>query len=72
MRIWFAAFIGLAMQIATPSQPPQILQIHREALKPGSEAVYQDIEEDTARLQAKLGCPHPYLAIESLTGSKEV
>jgi hypothetical protein len=51
---------------------PQILQIHRESLKPGSEAAYQAIEEDTARLQAALGCPHPYLAIESLTGSKEV
>lgn len=60
------------MQTATPSQPPRILQIHREALKPRSEALYQAIEEDTARLQAKHGCPHPYLAVESLTGSKEV
>jgi len=41
-------------------------------LKPGSEAAYQAIEEDTARISAALGCPHPYLAAESLTGSKEV
>jgi len=72
MRGWFAVIIGLAMQTGTPSQPPQILQIHREALKPGSEAAYQQIEEDTARVQSRLGCPHPYLAIESLTGTKEV
>lgn len=60
------------MQIAVHPQPPRILQIHRESLKPGSEVAYREIEEDTARLQVKLGCPHPYLAIESLSGSKEV
>jgi hypothetical protein len=68
----FAAFVGLAMQIAAHPEPPPILQIHREALKPGSEAAYQEIEEDTARICARLRCPHPYLGIESLTGSKEV
>jgi hypothetical protein len=72
MRTCFAVLIGLAMQMATHSQPPQILQIHREALKPGSEAAYQEIEEGTARICAELGCPHPYLGIESLTGPKEV
>jgi hypothetical protein len=51
---------------------PQILQIHREPLKPGSEAAYQAIEADSARICAELGCPHPYLGIEALTGSKEV
>lgn len=68
----FAVFIALAMQIAAHPQPPPILQIHREALKPGSEAAYRENEEDTARICAELGCPHPYLGIESLTGSKEV
>jgi hypothetical protein len=64
--------IGLAMRIATPAQPPQILQIYREPLKPGSEAAYHAIEEATARISAELECPHPYLGLESLTGSKEV
>ena len=72
MRTGFVGVIGLVMQIATAVQPPQILQIYREPLKPGSEAAYHAIEEDTARISAPLGCPHPYLAIESLTGSKEV
>jgi hypothetical protein len=38
MPAGFAAFVGLAMQIVAHPQPPRILQIHREVLKPGSEA----------------------------------
>jgi hypothetical protein len=34
--------------------------------------VKRQIEEETAHLSAKLGCPHPYLAMESLTGPKEI
>jgi hypothetical protein len=60
------------MQIAALSQPAQILQIYREPLKPGCESAYDAIEQDNARLSAELGCPHPYLGAESLTGSKEV
>jgi hypothetical protein len=60
------------MQIIAPEQPPHILQIYRERLKPGSESAYHAIEEDTARMAAALGCPHPYLGAESVTGSKEV
>jgi hypothetical protein len=72
MRAGFVAFFGLVMQIAPTAKPPHILQIHREALKPGSEAAYHAIEEDTARICEALGCPHPYLGAESLTGPKEV
>jgi len=72
MRAYFAFFLALAMQTAAPPQPAQILAIYREPLKPGSEAEYKEIEEDAARISAELGCPHPYLAIESLTGPKEV
>ena len=50
----------------------KILQIVREPLKPGSEAAYYALEEDTAHAAAALGCPHPYLGAESVTGSKEV
>lgn len=59
------------MHIATPGRPPQILQIYREPLKPGTEAGYHLIEEDAARAAAALGCPHPYLGLEKVTGSKE-
>jgi len=41
-------------------------------LKPGKETAYGELEADTARICARLGCPHPYLAIKALTGPKEV
>jgi len=50
----------------------RILQIVREPLKPGSEAAYDAIERDQARISKAFGCPHPYLAAESLTGPTEV
>jgi hypothetical protein len=50
----------------------QLLQIVREPLRPGSEAAYDALERDQARVSAAFGCPHPYLAAESLTGPKEV
>ena len=53
-------------------QPPRLLQIHREALNAGAEAAYDAIETDTARLCAALGCPHPYLALTTVTGPPEV
>jgi hypothetical protein len=56
----------------TQERPPQILQIHRDFLRSGSEAAYAKIEQDAARVCAGLGCPHPYLAIESVSGPKEV
>ena len=64
-------FAMLALQSFEPLVPP-ILQIFREPLKPGAEADYRVIEEETARLAVELQCPHPYLGAESLTGPKEV
>jgi hypothetical protein len=72
MRPSLLVLLGLALEAAPRPQPPPLLQIHREPLKPGSEASYLEVESETARLCAELGCPHPYLAIESLSGSKEV
>src|ERR1700736_2146676 len=68
----FAGLIGLSMQVGAQSQPPQILQIYRDLLKPGSRAAYSEVEQDIARACAELGFPHPYLAIEPLTGPEEV
>jgi len=72
MLIPIPLLFGIAMMQAVQMQPPQILLIAREPLKPGGETEYREIEEETARLSAKLGCPHPYLAAESLTGPKEI
>jgi hypothetical protein len=53
-------------------EPPQILQVFREPLKPGTDAPYDAIERETSSIAATLGCPNPYLGIEALTGPKEV
>jgi len=53
-------------------QPPAILQIYRDTVKPGREADFKAVEEDAARICAELKFPHDHLAIESLSGPKEV
>ncbi|MDQ2979521.1 MAG: hypothetical protein M3R62_09880, partial [Acidobacteriota bacterium] len=49
-----------------------ILEIYREPVKPGSEVAYRAVEEDGARICADMKFPHSHLAIESLSGPKEV
>ena len=49
-----------------------ILQIYRETVATGREADYDALEQDTAQHAARLGCPNPYLAAESLRGPKVV
>jgi hypothetical protein len=41
-------------------------------LKPGRRAAYKTIEQEAARICARLDFPNPHLALESLTGPKEV
>lgn len=66
-----ATVVAILMSIPAVAQSaPRILLIAREPLKPGAEAEYDRIESDTATLAAKLGCPHPYLALQPLSGAK--
>jgi len=53
------------------SHPPQILEVARERLKPGSVHEIHKIEVDAARICISLEFPHRYLVLESLTGLKE-
>jgi len=65
------ATIQLLMNIPAMAQSaPRILLIARERLKSGAEAKYDRIESETAVVAAKLGCPHPYLALEPRSGAK--
>ena len=54
------------------SNPPAIVQLHHERLKPGAEAAYSKNEEGIAGVCARFKCPNPYLALESVAGPKEV
>lgn len=60
------------MTATAPEPYPAILQIYRDPLVSGQEATYRTAEEDAARICAELNCPNPHLALESLTGQKEV
>ncbi len=67
-----AVWISLGVPLMAQERPPQILQIVRESLKQSGEAAFKAIEEDAARICADLKCPNSHLAMESLTGPKEV
>jgi hypothetical protein len=53
------------------AHPPQILEVAREYLKPGSVQAVHKIEVDAAQICIRLKFPHRYLVLESLTGPKE-
>lgn len=60
----------LANTLAMAQSAPRILLIAREPVKPGAEAEYDRVESETATLAVKDGCPHPYLALQPLSGAK--
>jgi hypothetical protein len=51
---------------------PEFLLIAHERLRPGSEEAYDKNELQLATVCATLKCPHPYLALATVTGPKEV
>jgi hypothetical protein len=51
---------------------PELLLIVRERLRPGAEAAYGDAESAIAEASARLGCPHPYLALAPVDGTPEI
>jgi hypothetical protein len=63
--------MSLTMSTHVSTQRTQLLQIVREPLKPGSEEAYDALEREQAHTSAALGCPHPYLGAETLTGARE-
>jgi hypothetical protein len=78
LMVWVLVLDGSLQPAPQPqpktvhAEPPRILYIYREYWKPGTQAALNRIETKGARMCIDLKCPHPYLGIESLTGSKEV
>lgn len=72
MRLLLAA-CALSAVVVPPRTPTvTVLMLYRDQVAPEREAEYRAIEEDAARICVELDCPHPHLALESLTGPKEV
>jgi hypothetical protein len=56
----------------TQEQPPPFLLIVRERLRPAMDEAYGKNESKIATACATLKCPHPYLALVSVAGPREV
>ena len=69
-NVFLLLIFAMMMQAQASPSTPKILLIAREPIRPGAEAEYDRIETDTARLAVKFACPHPYLALEPLSGAK--
>jgi hypothetical protein len=54
------------------ADPPRLLQVVREPINAGDEAAYEEIENEIAAACVALKCPHPHLALETLSERKEI
>jgi dienelactone hydrolase len=60
------------LRFLSEESPPELLLIVQEELKPQSVPQYARLETNIARECVRLQCPHPYLALESVTQPKVV
>jgi len=59
------------MPVLALNEPPLVIYVSRDFIKPGNEAAYRPIEMDGRAICIKLRCPHPYLGLESLSAPHE-
>jgi hypothetical protein len=70
--ITFVTALSVPARCLSEDSPPELLLVVREELKPRSVRQYRRLETNIARHCARLRCPHPYLALESMTSPKVV
>lgn len=68
----FALALGSATESMAQARPPQILYISRDYLKADAVAANRKLERRAEDLCRTLGFTHPYLTIESVSGSAEM
>jgi hypothetical protein len=64
--------LGSATDRMEQARPPRILEVNRDYLKLDAVAANRKLERRAEDLCRTLGFTHPYLAIESVTGSPEM
>jgi hypothetical protein len=67
----FSMGVVVMASATAQAQPPHILEVAREYLKPDAAPAVHRIEVDAAQICIRLKFPHRYLVLESLTGPKE-
>jgi len=71
MRAIILLLAVLSASLLAQGPAPRFMYIYRDSLKRGVDSAYRVIENDGARICADMGCPNPYLALESLSGPHE-
>jgi hypothetical protein len=71
MRLLILLLALASRPLLGQSAVPRFLYIYRDSLKRGNDSTYRVIENDGAQICADLGCPNPYLGMESLNGPHE-
>jgi hypothetical protein len=67
-----ASALLTGVSVMAQASPPQLLQVVREPINAGDEAAYEEIESEIAAACVALKCPHPHLALETITGQKVI
>jgi hypothetical protein len=70
--IAFVIMVASSPLLVEQERPPHFMYIYRDSLKRGVDSAYRAIEEEAAQICVDLGCPNPYVALESLSGPHEV
>lgn len=68
----FAVALGVVTDSMAQARPPQILEVSRDYLKPDAVAANRKLERRAEDFCRTLGFTHPYLTIESVSGSAEM
>jgi hypothetical protein len=72
MRLLILLFtLVVARHLPDQVSAPRFVYIYRDSVKGGIESKYRVIENEGAQVCADLGCPNPYLGMESLNGPHE-
>ena len=71
-HILLALTFGINMISMAQARPPQILEIYRDYLKPGTVAANRRLENRAEHLCRTLDFRHSYLTIESVSGPEEM
>src|ERR671932_1845514 len=72
-RLTVLALMGLVpVALDAQEKTPQVLLVVREQVRPDSAQAYATNEAEIAATCVRLKCPHPYLALASLDGRREV
>jgi hypothetical protein len=67
----FVLFVGAGAAQAAPGDPPPVIRVYVEQVKPGKTAAHEKSESAFARTFAKANYPAHYIGLNSMSGANE-